>query len=62
VANYTKGAVPPGGEGEVLAEFDSNHGFPGHVRKSIVVVSNTKNEPTHTLIFSGQVTDTTQKK
>ncbi len=61
VAEYTKGAVAPGRQGEIKAEFDSNHGFAGKVRKTIRVTSNTKNQQTYTLIFTGEVKDTTVK-
>lgn len=55
VADYTKAAIAPGGTGEVNAEFDSNHGVPGEVRKSITVQTNTIN-PSPLLIFTGTVT------
>lgn len=55
VADYTKAAIAPGGTGEVNAEFDSNHGVPGEVRKSITVQTNTVN-PSPLLIFTGTVT------
>ncbi|MEP7320000.1 MAG: DUF1573 domain-containing protein [Panacibacter sp.] len=54
VADYTKAAIAPGGTGEVNAEFDSNHGMPGTVRKNITVQTNTIN-PSPTLIFTGTV-------
>lgn len=54
VADYTKAAIPPGGTGEVNAEFDSNHGNPGQVRKSITVQTNTFN-PSPRLMFTGTV-------
>src|SRR3954470_21098177 len=40
VADYTKAAIPPGGTGEINAEFDSNHGIAGQVRKTIFVETN----------------------
>jgi hypothetical protein len=64
VADYTKAAIPPGGTGEVNAEYDSNHGIAGEVRKSITVQTNTTNASPR-LIFYGTVkaaeTDTTKK-
>lgn len=54
VADYTKAAIPPGGIGEVTAEFDSNHGVPGEVRKTITVQTNTFNASPH-LSFYGTV-------
>ncbi len=59
VADYTKGAILPGQEGAVKAEFDSNHGFPGHIRKSINVTSNSKNKPIFNLVFEGEVKEKT---
>ncbi len=54
VAEYTKAAIPPGGMGEVNAEFDSNHGIVGEVIKSITVKTNTTNQSPH-LVFTGTV-------
>lgn len=56
VADYTKAAIAPGSTGEVNADFDSNHGVPGEVRKSITVQTNTIN-PSPLLIFTGTVTN-----
>lgn len=56
VADYTKTAVMPGKEGTVTAAFDTNHGGPGSVRKSIVVSSNTTNNTHFVLAFTGKVT------
>ena len=53
VADYTRGAIAPGKEGEVTGAFDSNKSHPGLVRKSIFVTANTKNGAKHTLIFTG---------
>jgi hypothetical protein len=62
VADYTKEAIVPGATGEVNAEFDSNHGSAGQVRKTITVKTNTTN-PSPYLVFTGTVTqsDTTKK-
>lgn len=53
--DYTKEAIPPGGEGEVTGAFDSNKVTEGEVRKTISVVMNTKPYPDHILVFSGTV-------
>lgn len=55
VADYTKAAIPPGGTGEVNAEYDSNKGIAGEVRKTITVRTNTVN-PSPYLTFFGTVT------
>lgn len=55
VADYSKGAVLPGEQGKITGEFDSNHGSPGPIHKSILVLSNTKNYPNYSLIFEGEV-------
>ena len=57
VASYTKDAILPGKQGEVTGEFDSNHGSAGHIHKSIMVTSNSKNKPRSVLIFEGEVQD-----
>jgi Protein of unknown function (DUF1573) len=61
VADYTKAAIPPGGTGEINAEYDSNHGM-GQVNKSITVHTNTTNESPR-LTFTGMVVaaDSTKK-
>lgn len=56
IADYTKDAVLPGQEGMVKATFDSKHGAPGSIRKSIVVSSNTTNDTNFVLAFTGTVT------
>ncbi|MGF7232251.1 DUF1573 domain-containing protein [Arachidicoccus sp.] len=56
IADYTKDAVLPGQEGTVKATFDSKHGAPGSIRKSIVVSSNTTNDANYVLAFTGTVT------
>jgi len=55
LADYTKSAVLPGQQGEVTAEFDSNHGMPQHVHKTVVVTCNAKNKPQTVLMFTGNV-------
>lgn len=57
VPDYTKGAVPPGGEGVVTGAFDSNKSHVGQVRKNIYVTTNTLGKSSHTLIFDGQITE-----
>jgi len=59
VADYTKAAIPPGNTGEINAEFDSNHGIIGQVRKTISVETNTTNASPR-LIFFGTVKDNKQ--
>jgi hypothetical protein len=54
VADYTKAAISPGSTGEVNAEYDSNHGIAGEIRKSITVRTNTTN-PSPKLVFYGTV-------
>ncbi len=54
VADFTKNAIAPGAAGKVTASFDSNHGMPGPIHKTIAVASNTN--PVHTtLVFEGIV-------
>ncbi|MDD2793236.1 MAG: DUF1573 domain-containing protein [Sediminibacterium sp.] len=55
VAEYTKGAIAPGGKGSIVAAFDSNKAHPGTVSKSIYVTSNTSNGAIHTLSFNGEI-------
>jgi len=59
VADYTKAAIPPGNTGEINAEFDSNHGIAGEVRKTISVQTNTTNASPR-LVFFGTVKETKQ--
>ena len=55
VAEYTKGAIPAGGKGTIIAAFDSNKAHPGTVSKNIYVTANTSNGLLHTLIFNGEI-------
>jgi hypothetical protein len=55
VADFTKGAILPGKKGEINASFDSNHGTTGSVRKSLIVTTNTSNDPNYVLAFIGNV-------
>jgi len=57
VPDYSKEAIPPGGEGFVLGSFDSNKAHPGEVRKSIFVTTNTRNGINKTLLFTGTIVD-----
>ena len=54
VADFTKSPIAPGKDGEINASFDSNHGMPGQVRKTITITTNTSPQHT-TLIFTGEV-------
>lgn len=47
VPTYSKEPIPPGGTGEIVAEFDSQ-GRPGETNKTITVTSNT--EPSTTVL------------
>ena len=54
IADFTKSPVEPGKTGEINASFDSNHGSPGQIRKTITVVTNTS--PQHNmLVFTGEL-------
>jgi hypothetical protein len=56
LADYTKSAVLPGKQGEVTAEYDSNHGKAGQtVHKQVVVTCNAKNKSTTVLVFTGNI-------
>jgi hypothetical protein len=55
VADFTKGAIAPGGEGMVTGEFDSNKSQTGEVHKSIFVTTNTPNGMNQTLVFTGKI-------
>jgi hypothetical protein len=55
IANYSKGAIAPGSEGVITAEFDSRKGSVGTFSKTIVVTTNTKGSTNTTLIFKGEI-------
>ncbi len=55
VADYSKGAIPVGGNGTITASFDSNKSHPGSVAKNISVTANTINGITHNLTFNGEI-------
>jgi len=62
LADYTKGAVAPGKTGEVVAEYDSNHGSAGQqIRKTISVTANAKNQTLTMLAFIGKIKDESKK-
>ncbi len=55
LAEYTKEPIPPGKEGKIVAEFDSNKSHPGKLTKTIYVHTNTKNSTPPYLIFTGEI-------
>lgn len=55
IADYTRSAVMPDKEGYVKAVYDSHHGEPGRIQKSIIVTSNTTNDTHFVLTFNGEV-------
>jgi hypothetical protein len=56
IADFTKGAIMPGKEGEVTAQYDSNHGNPGQeIKKSIFITCNAINQIRYNLVFTGMV-------
>lgn len=57
VADYTKGAIPAGGQGMITGSFDSKKSHVGVVRKSILVTTNSHNGIRHNLIFTGVINE-----
>jgi hypothetical protein len=55
VADYSKEAILQGKEGWVTANFDSKR-FCGDVHKSLLVSTNTSNDPERNLQFTGTIT------
>ena len=56
LADYTKSAVLPGQQGQVVAEYDSNHGAPGQtIHKTVAVTCNAKNQSQSVLTFTGKI-------
>ncbi|MDB5191457.1 MAG: hypothetical protein JWQ96_1020 [Segetibacter sp.] len=53
VADFPKEAIAPGGEGEIVAGFDTKNQHGGEFRKNISVTTNTKYATGHILIFTG---------
>lgn len=58
VASFTESAIPPGGSGEVNAEYNSNYAQTPIVRKILNVTTNSLNN-CPVLAFTGEVKDTT---
>lgn len=57
IAKYPKEAIAPGGEGEIVAEFDTNKGGIGNVQKLITVVSNDAQRSERYLLFQGNISE-----
>ena len=55
VADYPKGAIAPGEEGEITANFDTKKGGGGSFRKSISVTTNTKPATSNYIFFFGNI-------
>ncbi len=57
VVDFTKGAIMPGKQGQVMAQYDTNRASEGvqEVNKSIDVTCNAKNAVRYTLRFTGKV-------
>ena len=56
LADFTKSAVLPGNQGEVTAQYDSNHGTPGQqVHKTVMVTCNARNKTSSVLVFTGNI-------
>ena len=55
VADYSKEAILQGKEGWVTANFDSKR-FCGDIHKSLLVSTNTSNDPERNLQFTGTIT------
>lgn len=57
IAGFPKEPVPPGGEGEISAEFDTNKTDRGSVQKMITVYANDVARNQFYLSFQGTVTE-----
>ncbi|WP_207493827.1 DUF1573 domain-containing protein [Aridibaculum aurantiacum] len=55
VADYPKEAIAPGEEAVIKAGYDTENQHVGAFHKSISVVTNTKGNMNHTLVFSGEI-------
>lgn len=55
VAGFPKEAIAPGAEGKIVAGFDTKNQHEGNFRKNITVVTNSKYNTTHNLIFWGEI-------
>jgi hypothetical protein len=53
VPKWSTDAVPPGGEGEIRVQYDSNR--VGGINKSVTVTSNAVNEPNKTIFIKGNI-------
>jgi len=56
VTDYNKQYVLPGSDGTITAVFDTKKGIIGYVRKSIMVIANTKPANSYYLTYTGIVT------
>jgi hypothetical protein len=54
VPKWSTEAVPPGGEGEIKVQYDSNR--IGGINKSVTVNSNAVNQPVMTIFIKGNIT------
>lgn len=57
VADYPKQPIAPGGEGEIVAEFDTNRSDKGTVQKLITVRANDATRNEFHLLLQGTVTE-----
>lgn len=56
LADYSKNAILPNQQGEVVAEYDSGHGSPNQeIRKTVTVKCNAKNASETVLVFTGKI-------
>lgn len=55
LVDYTREPISPGKEGKIDAQFDTNKGIVGPVHKTVSASSNTTNDATRTLKFSGTI-------
>ncbi len=56
LADYTKEPIAPGATGIVTGSFNSEHINQSHVRKTLIVNTNTFNGTEHFLYFEGDIT------
>ncbi|HWB24882.1 MAG TPA: DUF1573 domain-containing protein [Chitinophagaceae bacterium] len=54
IANFPKQAILPGAESTLTATFNSKF-HPGYVHRGIVIMSNTKNGISHSIVLEGNV-------
>jgi hypothetical protein len=55
IADYPKGAISPGAEGVITANYKANKGAEGSFRKNISVTANTKGSTNHNIFFYGEI-------